>query len=287
VSEREPGLQRAFEALREESSPAPRPEAMAAARAAMHQARTVELERTPLQRLGRRVGAALTVHRLMAGGTGLAAGVAVVALLGWNAPAGSPLHGVRVAHEQIALVLPGSDRAGLDLGYAESRLEQAQRDGSTAALDEAQRLLDDAHAHLSAGSALWPRWERDEKLLGELRHDDGEGGSDGGSDSGSGGTQSTSTSSDGGDHEGGTSTQSSSSTSEHEGGTTSSEQSQATTTTTTTRESSTSSTSDGGGGGSSSTSSSTSGGGGGDSPGGGGSTSSSSTTSGGGGGGDG
>lgn len=290
MSEIDPGLQRAFEALRQESSPAPRPEAMAAARAAMHQARTVEMERRPLQRLARRLGTALTMHRLMAAGSAVAAGVALVALLGWNAPAGSPLHGVRVAHEQLALVLPGSDRAGLDLGYAESRLEQAQHDGSTAALDEAQRLLDDAHAHLSAGSTLWPRWQRDVKLLSELRDRDGESGSgtEGVSGDDGNGSESTSTSSDGGEHEGGSSTQTTSSTSDHDGGSTSTGESQSSTTTTstTTRESSSTSTSSGGGGdggGSSSTSSSstTDGGGGGGSPDGGGSTSSSSTTSGG------
>lgn len=284
MSDLDPRLGQAFAALRAESAAAPHEDAIEAARAAMHQARVVDADAGAAP-LSARLRAALTTHRLMAVGTGAAAGLAVVAALGWNAPSGSPLHAVRVAHEQIALALPGSDRVALDLGFAESRLGEARQDGSTAALDEAQGLLDDARAHLVAGAPLWSRWQADEKELGELRHGDhdggqGSGGSDQGSGGGSGGgstsrSQGGSTTSS--EHEGGASASTTSSS--HDGG-------GSTTTTTTTMSESSSASTGGDGGGSSSTSSSSSssssdgGGSGADSGGGGGGSSSSSTTTG-------
>ena len=282
MSDLDPRLGQAFAALRAESAAAPHEDAIEAARAAMHQARVVDADAGAAP-LSARLRAALTTHRLMAVGTGAAAGLAVVAALGWNAPSGSPLHAVRVAHEQIALALPGSDRVALDLGFAESRLGEARQDGSTAALDEAQGLLDDARAHLVAGAPLWSRWQADEKELGELRHGDHDGGQgSGGSDEGSGSGGGSTSRSQGGsttssEHEGGASASTTSSS--HDGG-------GSTTTTTTTMSESSSASTGGDGGGSSSTSSSSSssssdgGGSGADSGGGGGGSSSSSTTTG-------
>jgi len=282
MSDLDPRLGQAFAALRAESAAAPHEDAIEAARAAMHQARVVDADAGAAP-LSARLRAALTTHRLMAVGTGAAAGLAVVAALGWNAPSGSPLHAVRVAHEQIALALPGSDRVALDLGFAESRLGEASQDGSAAALDEAQGLLDDARAHLVAGAPLWSRWQADEKELGELRHGDHDGGQgSGGSDEGSGSGGGSTSRSQGGsttssEHEGGASASTTSSS--HDGG-------GSTTTTTTTMSESSSASTGGDGGGSSSTSSSSSssssdgGGSGADSGGGGGGSSSSSTTTG-------
>jgi len=283
MSEIDPRLDQAFEALRAEcAATPPRPEAMRTARAAMHQARATRPAVGGLALFGERLRQALTPRRLGVAGGGVVAGLAVVAALGWNAPAGSPLHGVRVAHEQLSLVLPGSDRVGLDLGFAESRLHEVEKgQGSSSALDEAQRLLDDARQHLTASSPQWKRWRDDESLLGRLRQrgeeetqqgpsggDDG--GSGGGTESSSGTTSddhggSTSTSTGGGGGDGGSSS-SSTSTEQHESTTT-------TTTTTTTQSSSSTSSHEGGGSSSSSSSSSTStsGGGGGSDGGGGGS----------------
>lgn len=180
----------AFAALRSESGVAPRPEAMHAARAAMHRARATSDHSGAVGglTLGGRLRRVVTAHRLTAGAGAGVAGLVVVAALGWNAPASSPLHAIQLAHEQISLDLPGSDRVSLDLGFAESRLGEARTDGSGSALDEARGLLNDARGNLAAGSPLWSRWQDDEQRLGELR--DGEEGSPstpGGAPDGSGG----------------------------------------------------------------------------------------------------
>jgi hypothetical protein len=177
-AEMSPRLQSAFAALRQESSTPPRPAAMAMARAVMHQAR-VARPRTRVSALPLFTGQlrrAFTTGRMMAAGGGLATGLAAVSVLGWNAPAGTPLHVVRLAHEQIALAVPGVDRTGLELSYAESRLQDAVQGTSRAAsLDEASRLLADAHGQLPAdhGSAVWSRWQDDQKQLDGLREQHG------------------------------------------------------------------------------------------------------------------
>ncbi|HEV7677624.1 MAG TPA: hypothetical protein VGQ42_03560 [Candidatus Dormibacteraeota bacterium] len=168
------GLQSAFAALRQESSAPPRPAAMAVARAAMHQARVAPRRAgvAPLPLFADRLRRAFTPGRMTAAGGGLATGMAAVALLGWNAPAGSPLHVVRIAHEQIALAVPGADRIGLQLSYAESRLRDAVQGTATAAsLDEAAQLLGDVHGGLPGdhSSALWSRWQVDQNQLDHLR----------------------------------------------------------------------------------------------------------------------
>jgi hypothetical protein len=175
----DPRLLAAFDALRAESAVAPDPGATARARAAMHAARAARPQLGGLALLGAHLRHALRPQRLLAVGGGLVAGLTVVSVLGWNAPAGSALHGVRVAHESVVLVFPGTDRIGLDLDYAESRLHEAQSAASSSSLDEAEGLLDDARQHLAVGSSQWTRWQDDEKLLGDLRHQD-EGGDNGG-----------------------------------------------------------------------------------------------------------
>ena len=192
MSEMDPRLLAAFDALRAESAAAPDPVSTERARAAMHVARAAQPELGGLALLAARVRHALRPPRLLAAVGGLATGLAVVSLLGWSAPAGTPLHGVRVAHEAVVLALPGSDRIGLDLDYAEARLREAQAQaGSRSSLDEAAGLLDDARQHLAAGSLRWPRWQDDEKLLGDLRRND-EGGENGGTTPGGSGGSSTS-----------------------------------------------------------------------------------------------
>jgi hypothetical protein len=113
-------------------------------------------------------------------GAAIAAAAAVVVALGWSAPAGSPLHAVRLAREAVILDLPGSDRAGRELQFAEDRLADAAagRDRS-ASLSEAATLLDSAARDMHGRSgATWDRWSRDEAELRQAR---------GGSPSGGGG----------------------------------------------------------------------------------------------------
>lgn len=177
-----PQVVAAFAALRADA-PAPDGGAMAMARAAMHRERVT---RGDLRGSGAvapawpRLRDALTPRRLALTGGGAVAALAVVVALGWNAPAGSALHAVRVAREQVALAVPGADRAGLELSNAEVRLRDAA-DGTAvaASLDEAARLLADARDHLpeDRSSALWSRWRNDDAQLEALRaeHDTGHG----------------------------------------------------------------------------------------------------------------
>jgi hypothetical protein len=264
--EMESRLRAALAELRQDSAAPARPEAVDAARRAMHLAVAARRERGGPALVLERVRRALTVHRLMAAGAGAAMGLATVTALGWNAAPGAPLHVVEVAHEQIALALPGADRAALDLSFAESRLEEAAA-GNSGALDEAQRLLDDAHSHLPAdhSSALWARWGTDSRTLAGLREARSGGGEDHGGVPGFDGSDSSSGSGSGEDRSGGggdrsTSTTTSSTTASRsgeeggDGGSTS-------TSSTESRTSSSSTTTSGGdheGGGSSSSSSSTS-----------------------------
>jgi hypothetical protein len=177
----DPRLLAAFAELRAESAAPARPDAVAAARRAMHMAAAERAGHRGMAPLLDRARRLLTPHRLMAGAAGATLGLAAVTALGWNAPAGAPLHAVEVAHEQIALALPGIDRVSLDLNYAEVRLAQAAGGDSPGdALDEAQRLLDDAHSHLPGdhGAAVWTRWQSDSHRLDDLRRAGGHGAGD-------------------------------------------------------------------------------------------------------------
>jgi hypothetical protein len=105
----------------------------------------------------------------MAGFVGAVAVAAAVAALGWNAPAGSFLHGVRVARQSVQLAVPGADLAGLHLEFAEQSLADA-RDGidPAASLADARSELDAAREVLPVdhSSPLWTRWGDDEAILG-------------------------------------------------------------------------------------------------------------------------
>jgi hypothetical protein len=105
----------------------------------------------------------------LAGFVGAVAVAAAVAGVGWNAPAGSFLHGVRVARQSVQLAVPGADLAGLHLQFAEQSLADA-RDGINAAasLADARSELDAAREVLPANhsSPLWTRWGDDEAVLG-------------------------------------------------------------------------------------------------------------------------
>lgn len=234
----DPRLAAAFAALRAESAEPAEPDSVAAARRAMHLAAAQRDGRSTAAVVRERLARTLTLHRLMAAGSGVAVALATVTALGWNAPAGAPLHVVQVAHEQIALALPGIDRASLDLSYAEARLTQAATGQSEAdALGEAQRLLDDAHAHLPSDHAdsRWQRWQEDSNRLATLREEPAGGEDQGGatpqagpsprSDGGEGGDGGTSTrtstptrSGDGGGGETGGTTESRSATTSGDGG---------------------------------------------------------------------
>jgi hypothetical protein len=161
-----------FAALREESEVPARRESVALARAAMYRALTEEPERLGLLVFVDRFRRVLSLHRVLAGAAGATLALSAVTALGWNAPAGTPLHMVEVAHEQLSLAFPGTDRAAADLGYAEARLDQAARGTAESdALDEAQRLLDDARNYLPPDhtAAIWARWQTDSNRLVALR----------------------------------------------------------------------------------------------------------------------
>jgi hypothetical protein len=105
----------------------------------------------------------------MVGFVGAVAVAAAVATVGWNAPAGSFLHDVRVARQSVQLAVPGADLAGLHLEFAEQSLADA-RDGidPAASLADARSQLDAAREVLPAdhSSPLWTRWGDDEAILG-------------------------------------------------------------------------------------------------------------------------
>ena len=105
----------------------------------------------------------------IAGFVGAVAVAAAVAAMGWNAPAGSFLHGVRVARQSVQLAVPGADLAGLHLEFAEQSLADA-RDGidPAASLADARSELAAAREVLPAdhSSPLWTRWGDDEAILG-------------------------------------------------------------------------------------------------------------------------
>lgn len=105
---------------------------------------------------------------VLAGSLAALAAAVVVGVLGWNAPAGSPLYGVRAAKQSIALALPGANLAALHLSYAEESLADA-RDGvnPAASLANASAELQAAHAVLPPehSSSLWARYGEDEAMF--------------------------------------------------------------------------------------------------------------------------
>lgn len=111
-------------------------------------------------------------HLVASGSMLAAAAAALVVTLGWSAPAGSPLHDVRLAREALTLHLPGTNDASLVLGYAEDRLGDARAGRNPrASLDEVAALLKTCRDDLRDADAtdpLWARWSRDETELTAL-----------------------------------------------------------------------------------------------------------------------
>ncbi|MEA2618359.1 MAG: hypothetical protein QOE72_4142, partial [Chloroflexota bacterium] len=118
MGELSPRLRQAFAELAAESTVSPPAAFQARARAAMHTAVESRAARraawAPLRGLAGRRAAAL--------GAALATAAASVLVAGWSAPPGSSLHAVRLVRERLTLSLPGGDRAGRELGFAEDRL---------------------------------------------------------------------------------------------------------------------------------------------------------------------
>jgi hypothetical protein len=163
MGELSPRLRQAFAELAAESTVSPPAAFQARARAAMHTAVESRAARraawAPLRGLAGRRAAAL--------GAALATAAASVLVAGWSAPPGSSLHAVRLVRERLTLALPGGDRAGRELGFAEDRLREATRaPNPAAALTEASSLLAAAGRDLHGGAgAQWGRWSRDEARL--------------------------------------------------------------------------------------------------------------------------
>lgn len=153
-------------AWRDDSRRFPRPLARERARAAMHAALA-----SGTAPVGAR-SAALRIHprwraRLTGSVVALAAAAAVVAL-GWDAPAGSPLFGIRSARQGVQLVLPGADAASLHLQFAEQDLADARVGTDLASsLADAGSQLSSALSALPSdlGSPLWARYEDDQTTL--------------------------------------------------------------------------------------------------------------------------
>jgi hypothetical protein len=161
MSEPNPRLRQAFAELAADSAVSPTAAFQARARAAMHTAVESRAARrtawAPLRGLAGRRTTAL----------GAALATASVLVTGWSAPPGSSLHPVRLVREQLTLALPGGDRAGRELGFAEDRLREATHTPNPAvALTEASSLLAAARRDLQGGAgAQWGRWSRDEARL--------------------------------------------------------------------------------------------------------------------------
>lgn len=154
----------ALDVLREDAAADPRPGARAEARRAMHRAVAAGVPRSGL------LAALLPSHPrrlvVLTGALTTMAAVAVVAA-GWDAPAGSAFHDVRLAREHVALTFSGDPNA-LRLSYAEDRLrEAAAGTNRSASLAEAADLLGQVRAGLSSSSPLWTRFTDDERELAD------------------------------------------------------------------------------------------------------------------------
>ena len=158
-----------------ESRLTPREQPVADARAAMHAAAAAAPAAIPgrSSRILPALRAAGRRHPLRLGTATLVAAASLLVALGWDAPAGSPLHEVRIGREQVGLILAAGDaRTALRLSYAESRLRDAKAGiDPQGSLGEAAGLLDQARAALPAGhdGELWQRWTGDEDTLRALR----------------------------------------------------------------------------------------------------------------------
>lgn len=166
------GLTRHLAGWRADSLRSPRPEAMAAARRAMLAARGAEAPGGWRSALGLRPRRPRRL--LVASAAASLAVLTPITVLGWDAPAGTPLHGVWVVKEHVALAVPGVDHVALTLQFAEQSLADARaghdpRDSAA----EAASLLDSVAGDLTAGGgpALRARWIRDEAELTAIEDD--------------------------------------------------------------------------------------------------------------------
>jgi hypothetical protein len=152
---------------------ATRPVAMTSARAAMHAARLTARAPSP-RRFGVAVPKldALRRHQLRLTAGSMAAAVALVIAVGWDASPGTPLHPIQLARENVSLALAGANQAiELRLDYAEARLRDAASGSNRHdSLAEAAGLLDAVGKQLPSNPAdpLWQRWSHDESLLAAL-----------------------------------------------------------------------------------------------------------------------
>lgn len=163
----------ALAALRAEASVAPRPRARRATLAAVHAA----VAAAPPRRRWRRTGllGSLLGHPLALATTAMAAAVAAVITLGWNAPPWSPLHEVHLARERVALAF-AHDPTALRLSYAEDRLSDAHGSSNPGPLlQEADDLLRQVQPVLPAAATdpVRTRWADDERRLSDERSGDG------------------------------------------------------------------------------------------------------------------
>jgi len=143
----DPTVRAELECWRAASGITPRQPAMAAARRALDAALDAAAKRRPWWR--RLLERQLRPRPFVTGAWFATAAAGVVVAMGWNAPAGTPLHGVRLAHEKIALALAGNGRAQLELEYAQERLDDARGGAARQpSLDEARQLLQDAQKDL-------------------------------------------------------------------------------------------------------------------------------------------
>lgn len=150
----DPRLVEVLRAWREESAAPSDSTGRSAARMAMREA-VHEQAPAPTwstgawrDRLARAIAAMRAHPRLVAAALAPLAVVGLTAL-GWSSPADSPLHFVEVSRERAELALPGADRAGLELSFAESRLQDAALGKAPAAsVREADSLLHDARRDL-------------------------------------------------------------------------------------------------------------------------------------------
>jgi hypothetical protein len=158
-------------AWRDDSRQSPRPHSRERAREAMLAAAAA-----PIHRPIARVLSAQSTFRLRgrfprrAGALVAVTATVVTAFLGWNAPAGSSLYGVRAARQSVQLVVPGANLAALHLEFAAQSLADARNGISPAAsLADGRSELDAARGELPADhtAPLWAQWSDDEAVLAD------------------------------------------------------------------------------------------------------------------------
>ena len=168
MSDLSPRMAVAFADLRADSQFVPDAARRSRARVAMHEARAEHASRPALAAWWETVRRPLRVAAPVVA----VAGATWLLMAGWSAPAGTPLHPLRLAREEAQLALPGSDRVGLELSFAEDRLrEAAAGPDPVASLQEAASLLADARVHLPSNhtTPVWRTWQADVETLSRTK----------------------------------------------------------------------------------------------------------------------